>query len=68
MHRLNPVLAGLPAPHSPNLRLTGERLPVSPVDWYGPAILVNKTTVVAHPHSMARLPVLLPTGHSALRP
>jgi hypothetical protein len=47
---------------------TGERLLESPVDWYGPAILVNKTTVEAHPHSLARLPVLLPTGHSALRP
>ncbi len=62
------VLAGQPAPHNPNLRLTGERLVESPVDWYGPAALVDKAAVAGFPQSLARLPVLLPTGHSALRP
>ena len=67
MHHLDLVLAGQPAPHNPNLRLTSERLLESPVDWYGPAALVNKSAVAEFPQSLARLPVLLPTGHSALR-
>ena len=61
-------LAGQPAPHNPTLRLTSERLLESPVDWYGPAALVHKSAVAEFPQSLARLPVLLPTGHSALRP
>ena len=67
MHHLDLVLAGQAAPHNPNLRLTSERLLESPVDWYGPAALVNKAAVAEFPQSLARLPVLLPTGHSALR-
>jgi len=62
------VLAGQPAPHNPNLRLTSERLVESPADWYGPSTLVNKAAVAGFPQSLGRLPVLLPTGHSALRP
>ncbi|MEN9315985.1 MAG: hypothetical protein RIS35_2378 [Pseudomonadota bacterium] len=68
MHHLDLVLAGQPAPHNPNLRLTSERLLESPVDWYGPATLVSRAAVDEFPRSLARLPVLLPTGHSALRP
>jgi LysR family transcriptional regulator, transcriptional activator of nhaA len=68
MHHLDLVLAGQPAPHNPNLRLTGERLVESPVDWYGPSALVHKAAVAGFPQSLATLPVLLPTAHSALRP
>jgi LysR family transcriptional activator of nhaA len=68
MHHLDLVLAGQPAPHNPNLRLSSERLLESPVDWYGPAALVSKAAAADFPHSLARLPLLLPTGHSALRP
>jgi len=68
MHHLDLVFAGQPAPHNPNLRLTGERLVESPVDWYGPSALVHKAAVAGFPQSLATLPVLLPTGHSALRP
>ena len=68
MHHLDLVLAGQPAPHNPNLRLTSERLLESPVDWYGPAPLVQKAAIAQFPQSLAMLPVLLPTGHSALRP
>ena len=67
LHRLDLVLAGQPAPHNPNLRLSSERLVASPVDWYGPIALVHKAEVDAFPRSLERLPVLLPTGHSALR-
>lgn len=68
MHHLDLVLAGQPAPPNPNLRLTSELLVESPVEWYGPSALVHKAAVAGFPQSLVRLPVLLPTGHSALRP
>jgi LysR family transcriptional activator of nhaA len=68
LHHLDLVLAGQPAPRNPNLRLSSERLAESPVDWYGPAALVRKAEVDQFPQSLSRLPVLMPTGHSALRP
>lgn len=67
LHHLDLVLAGQPAPRNPNLRLTSERLAESPVDWYGPATLVRKAERSGFPRSLGALPVLLPTGHSALR-
>lgn len=68
LHHLDVVLAGQPAPRNPNLRLTSERLAESPVEWYGPASHVSKGDVKQFPQSLNRLPVLLPTAHSALRP
>lgn len=67
LHHLDVVLAGQAAPRNPNLRLSSERLVDSPVEWYGPAALVGRTERSRFPHSLAELPVLLPTGHSALR-
>lgn len=67
LHHLDLVLAGQPAPANPNLRLSSDRLVSSPVDWYGPAKLVDGDVVDAFPQSLGRLPVLLPTGHSVLR-
>ena len=61
------MLAGQAAPHNPNLRLTSERLVDSPVEWYGPAAQVGKAEREQFPQSLDDLPVLLPTGHSALR-
>jgi LysR family transcriptional activator of nhaA len=66
LHHLDLVLAGQPAPPNPNLRLASERLAALPVDWYGPAALVRHASQ-AFPHCLETLPVLLPTGHSALR-
>jgi LysR family transcriptional activator of nhaA len=68
MHHLDLVLAGQAAPHNANLRLTSERLVASPVEWWGPASLVHDAEVDTFPRCLERLPVLLPTGHSALRP
>jgi LysR family transcriptional activator of nhaA len=68
LHHLDVVLAGQPAPPNPNLRLTSERLVASPIDWYGPASLVHKAEIDRFPQSLDGLPVLLPTGHAALRP
>lgn len=67
LHRLDLVLSGHAAPRNPNLRLTTERLVESPVAWYGSAAHVRKADVEQFPLSLNHLPVLLPTGHSALR-
>lgn len=67
LHHLDLVLAGQAAPRNPTLRLASERLLASPVDWYGPARLVNKHARDHFPQSLDELPVLLPTGHAALR-
>ena len=67
MHQLDIVLAGQAAPPNPNLRLLTERLIESPIDWYGPSAVVGKTEMSKFPETLARVPVLLPTPHSALR-
>jgi len=67
LHRLDLVLSGHPAPRNPNLRLTSERLSASPVAWFGSAAHVRKAEIDQFPQSLNWLPVLLPTGHSALR-
>lgn len=67
LHKLDLVLACQAAPVNRNLRLTSERLVDAPVDWYGPGELVNKDRITRFPQSLDSLPVLLPTGHSALR-
>jgi LysR family transcriptional regulator, transcriptional activator of nhaA len=67
LHHLDLVLAGQPAPRNPNLRLSSERLIDAPVDWYGPAGMVGKAERDRFPACLNDLPVLLPTGHSALR-
>lgn len=67
LHHLDLVLAGQAAPRNPNLRLSSERLIAAPVDWYGPEQMVGPAQRAAFPQSLSELPVLLPTGHSALR-
>ena len=67
LHRLDLVLACQPAPANPTLRLSSERLVSAEVDWWGPARMVRKLAKDRFPQVLAELPVLLPTGHSALR-
>jgi len=67
LHHLDLVLAGQAAPRNPNLRLSSERLVNAPVDWCGPTRLVGKSECERFPQCLNDLPVLLPTGHSALR-
>ncbi|MEW6343296.1 MAG: LysR family transcriptional regulator [Paraburkholderia sp.] len=67
LHRLDLVLACQPAPHNADLRVVSQRLVGSPVDWYGPAALIGKASRAGFPQCLADLPVLLPTGHAALR-
>ncbi|WP_262054346.1 LysR substrate-binding domain-containing protein, partial [Burkholderia thailandensis] len=63
---LDLVLAGEPAPRRANLRLASERIVASPVDWYGPTAIASAARG-RFPQCLAELPVLLPTGHAALR-
>ncbi len=66
-HRLDLVLSDRPAPPNPNLRLYGHALGRSGVAWYGPPALADAARR-GFPQSLATLPVLLPSAHSALRP
>ena len=67
MHQLDIVLAGEPAPHNPNLKVSSRLLVSSPVAWCGPSSLVTKARSADFPQCLNQLPVLLPTGHSPLR-
>ena len=67
LHRLDLVLACQPAPHNADLRVLSQRLVGSPVDWYGPAEIIRKSTRTGFPQCLADVPVLLPTRHGALR-
>ncbi len=68
LHHLDLVLSCKPAPPNPTLRLSCERLLNSQVEWYGPPALARKAAGQDFPASLRHLPVLLPTGHSAIRP
>ncbi|HEY0957164.1 MAG TPA: LysR substrate-binding domain-containing protein [Roseateles sp.] len=66
LHRLDLVLACQAPPSNGSLRLSSERVAVSPVQWWGPAAMVaGAGSDLAQ--ALAALPVLLPTPHAALR-
>lgn len=67
LHHLDMVLADQPAPHNPNLRMSGQLLSSAAVAWFGQSSQVNKADIAQFPDSLTRLPVLLPTQHSPLR-
>ncbi len=66
LHRLDVVLSDRPAPNNPNIKLYSHALGSSAVAWYGTADLV---AAAGHnfPHSLADVPMLLPTAHTAVR-
>lgn len=66
LHRLDVVLADRPAPTHPNLRLYSHALGRSPLAWYAPAEMADEASV-DFPAALGRLPVVLPTQHSAVR-
>ena len=67
LHQLDVVLADRPAPPNPNLKLYSHALGTSPLAWYAPPRLA--AAAKRHfPASLAEVPVLLPTGHAAVRP
>ena len=67
LHRLDAVLSDRPAPPNPNLRLYGHHLGEAPLAWFAPVELA-KTCARRFPACLADVPLLLPTGHSAVRP
>lgn len=66
LHRFDAVLADQPAPANPNLKVFTHPLAKSPLAWYAPAPLAASAQR-DFPQSMGRVPVLLPTSHSAVR-
>lgn len=67
LHRLDVVLADRAAPPNPNLKVYSHRLGSSPVAWHAPPALAARARR-GFPHSLAEVPVLLPSAHTALRP
>lgn len=66
LHRLDLVLADRPPSNNPNLRLYTHRLGGSGLSWYASPDL-HPAAVANFPHSLAELPILLPTHHAAVR-
>jgi LysR family transcriptional regulator, transcriptional activator of nhaA len=66
LHRIDAVLADRVAPPNPNLKLYSHALGASPLAWYAPASLFAAARK-GFPQSLARVPVLLPTTHVAVR-
>ena len=66
LHRLDVVLADRPAPSSPSMKLYTHAMGASPVAWYGSEALL-KAAQHNFPESLADIPLLMPTAHSAVR-
>lgn len=66
LHRLDVVLSDRPAPANPNMKVYSHSLGSSTMGWYGMAAMVN---AAQHdfPHSLGRVPLLLPAAHTAVR-
>ncbi|WP_298928927.1 LysR family transcriptional regulator [uncultured Ramlibacter sp.] len=68
LHKLDALLADRAAPtNNPNLRLYSHKLGEAPLAWFAPAAMVGKRWP-RFPACLAEMPVLLPTGHAAVRP
>jgi LysR family transcriptional activator of nhaA len=66
LHRLDVVLADRAAPAHPNLKVYSHALGSSALSWYAPPALLAQAKR-GFPQSLARVPVLLPTAHAAVR-
>ena len=66
LHRLDVVLADRPAPPNPNLKVYSHSLGSSSLAWYASTSLLA-TAKKGFPASLAQVPVLLPTAHTAVR-
>lgn len=67
LHKLDVVLADHAAPtNNPNLRLYSHKLGEAPLAWFAPAAMVGKRRP-RFPACLADMPLLLPTGHAAVR-
>ncbi|MDP2818653.1 MAG: LysR family transcriptional regulator [Polaromonas sp.] len=66
LHRLDVVLADRPAAPNPNFKVYSHSLGSSPLAWYAPPSLYAAARR-DFPHSLAKVPVLLPTNQAAVR-
>ncbi len=66
LHKLDVVLADQPAPANPNVRVYNHALGASRLAWYAPPVWAEAARQ-GFPHSLAQVPVLLPTSQSAVR-
>lgn len=66
LHRLDVVLSDRPAPANPNIKLYSHSMGSSAIAWYATAALA-KAAKKKFPESLAQVPVLLPTAHTAVR-
>ena len=66
LHKLDAVLADRAAPPNPALRTTSQLLGTSAIAWYAPPLWAEAARQ-GFPHSLAVVPVLLPTDHAAMR-
>jgi len=66
LHKLDAVLADRAAPPNPALRTTSQLLGSSAIAWYAPPLWAD-AAANNFPHSLAVVPVLLPTDHAAMR-
>ena len=66
LHRLDVVLSDRPAPGNPNIKLYSHPMGSSTVAWYGTAAMVTAASK-DFPQSLANVPLLLPTAHTAVR-
>jgi LysR family transcriptional regulator, transcriptional activator of nhaA len=67
LHRLDVVLADRAAPPNANVKVYSHALGSSALAWYAPASLYAAARH-GFPRSLAKVPVLLPTTHAAVRP
>lgn len=66
LHRLDLVLSDRPAPSNPNIKLYSHAMGSSTIGWYGTSDLVEAASK-DFPQSLADVPLLLPTTHTAVR-
>lgn len=66
LHRLDIVLSDRAAPGNPNIKLYSHRIGSSTLAWYATPDMLA-TASKDFPHSLATVPVLLPTAHAAVR-
>ncbi|MBT0570569.1 LysR family transcriptional regulator [Curvibacter sp. CHRR-16] len=66
LHKLDVVLSDRPAPTNPNIRLYSHALGSSDIGWYG-SEQWHAQLEQNFPHSLAQVPLLLPTHHTAMR-
>lgn len=66
LHRLDVVLSDRPAPLNPNIKLYSHAMGSSTIAWYGTAAMAQAASQ-DFPASLADVPMLLPTAHTAVR-